>query len=232
MGLPAAAHATLLGRARARKPYRCCFASVFVPISDENQDGGRAFSRISRGKPTPFRGSGPHSPPRWRTRGLRCDLPLPSTRREPFRGHVWPVNCTWPWGSPPGPCCRTGLPVRFRRQDTLTDAFLRNLFTIARNAGRVNGFHPMAGFFWVYHTRLSPPHRAERRNAPGSRQFENSKLLAALHPVVYDLVALRRLKQRRIGITAHHIGQIGHCSSRPRIVVDMAHNDPEIAGKP
>jgi hypothetical protein len=44
-----------------------------------------------RGKPTPFRGSGPHSPPRWRTRGLRSESPLPFARKEPFRGPVWPA---------------------------------------------------------------------------------------------------------------------------------------------
>ena len=54
-----------------------CFASAFVPISDENRDGGRAFPRTARAKPTPYRGSGPHSPPRWRTRGRRSDLSLP-----------------------------------------------------------------------------------------------------------------------------------------------------------
>src|SRR6202034_3327418 len=30
-------------RTGARKPLICCFASAFVPISDENRDGGRAF---------------------------------------------------------------------------------------------------------------------------------------------------------------------------------------------
>jgi hypothetical protein len=69
-------------RSRTRtEAYRCCFASVFVPISDENRDGGRAFPRTARVKPTPFRGSGPHSPPRWRTRGLRCDL-SPALRKK------------------------------------------------------------------------------------------------------------------------------------------------------
>src|ERR1039457_3946820 len=80
-----------------------------LPISDENRDGGRA---LAAARPTPFRGSGPHSPPRWRTRGLRSDLPLPSARRERFRGHVWPVDCTWPGESAPATCCLAGLPVR------------------------------------------------------------------------------------------------------------------------
>jgi hypothetical protein len=33
-----------LKAAHAQKPSRYCFASAFVPISDENLDGGRAFS--------------------------------------------------------------------------------------------------------------------------------------------------------------------------------------------
>jgi hypothetical protein len=59
----------------------CCFASAFVPISDENQDGGRAFSRTRGKSQLRFAGSGPHSPPRRRTRGLRCDLFLPCKKR-------------------------------------------------------------------------------------------------------------------------------------------------------
>lgn len=37
---------------------------------------------------------------------------------------------------------RTGLPLRFRRQDTRIEAFLRNLLTIARNPGGVNAIDP------------------------------------------------------------------------------------------
>jgi hypothetical protein len=61
-----------------------------------------------------FAASGPHSPPRRRTRGRRSDLSLhpsdevlsPGTpaalaRKERFREHVWPVNCPWPWESAP-----------------------------------------------------------------------------------------------------------------------------------
>ena len=36
------------------------------------------------GKPTPYPSSGPHSPPRWRTRGRRCDLPLPLQEKSNF----------------------------------------------------------------------------------------------------------------------------------------------------
>jgi hypothetical protein len=89
-----------------------CFASAFVPISDENRDGGRAFP--NSGKPTPYPGSGPHSPPRWRTRGRRSDLSLhpsdedlsPGTpaapaRKERFREPAWPIKCFWPWDQRP-----------------------------------------------------------------------------------------------------------------------------------
>ena len=61
-----------------------------------------------------FAASGPHSPPRRRTRGRRSDLSLhPSdedlspgapaalARKERFREHLWPVNCLWPWGLEP-----------------------------------------------------------------------------------------------------------------------------------
>jgi hypothetical protein len=54
----------------------CCFASAFVPISDENRDGGRAFPNSLESQ-LRFAGSGPHRPPRWRTRGRRSDLSLP-----------------------------------------------------------------------------------------------------------------------------------------------------------
>jgi hypothetical protein len=50
-------------------------------------------------KPTPFRGSGPHSPPRWRTRGRRSESPLPFARKELFQGSVWPADFAWPWDS-------------------------------------------------------------------------------------------------------------------------------------
>ena len=57
------------------------------------------FSCFWLENPTPFRGSGPHSPPRWRTRGRRCDVflhpvdellslgaRLPSARRRRLSG--------------------------------------------------------------------------------------------------------------------------------------------------
>src|ERR1700677_2360521 len=70
--------------AQAHRSPVCCVASAFVPISDENRDGGRAFSRSLRVKPTPFRGFGPHSPPSWRTRGRRSDCPCPSQEKSDF----------------------------------------------------------------------------------------------------------------------------------------------------
>jgi hypothetical protein len=71
------------------------------------------------GKPTPFPGSGPHSTPRWRTRGLRSDASLPSARRELF----WDLP-----GRPTSPCpgeqpepisCWPGAPTfpSFRHRD-------------------------------------------------------------------------------------------------------------------
>jgi hypothetical protein len=98
-----------------------------------------------------FAASGPHSPPRWRTRGRRCDLSLypsdedlsPGTpsalaRKERFREHVWPVKLPLALGISAPSFSRTGLSLRFRRQDTRIEAFLRNLLTIARNPGGVN----------------------------------------------------------------------------------------------
>src|SRR5487761_2544122 len=81
-GYPLRWHANLLGCARARKPCCYCFASAFVPISDENQDGGCTFPANFCGAESQLRfaGSGSHSPPRWRTRERRsdlCDFKLP-----------------------------------------------------------------------------------------------------------------------------------------------------------
>src|SRR5208282_3531059 len=51
------------------------------------------------------------APPRWGTRGLRCECSLPSARREPFRELVWPADITWPWKYPrlAEPARRTSL---------------------------------------------------------------------------------------------------------------------------
>jgi hypothetical protein len=43
-------------------------------------------------------------------------------------------------------CCPAGLSIRFRRQDTQTEALLRNFLTIARNPGGVNDFRPSRAF--------------------------------------------------------------------------------------
>src|SRR5581483_11021586 len=51
-------------RSRAHMPQGWCFASDFVPLPDENWDGGRAS--IDNGSRLRFANSGPHSPPRWR----------------------------------------------------------------------------------------------------------------------------------------------------------------------
>ena len=82
-----------------------------------------------------FAGPGSHSPPRWRTREHRCDLPLPSARRERFRGPAWPAHYIRPWVSLPLPVFTGRATLTLPPQDTRTEAFLRNLLTITRNRG-------------------------------------------------------------------------------------------------
>src|ERR1039458_2485694 len=50
--------------AKHREAPGCCFASVFVPLSDENRDGDRSSNQETYpdAEPTPFPASGPHSP--------------------------------------------------------------------------------------------------------------------------------------------------------------------------
>lgn len=150
--IPAAARRPfgLLWSWAANRPHRrtealvCCFASAFVPNSDENRDGGRA---LAAARPTPFRGFGPHSPPRWRTRGRRSDCPCPSQEKSDFRGHVWPADSAWPGFQRQPITARPALPTHHHRQNARTEAFLRNLLTIARKAGGVKRFCPPARFF-------------------------------------------------------------------------------------
>ena len=119
----------------------CCFASAFVPISDENRDGGRAFpnsleSRLRFRVPARIALQG----------GERADadaiLPLPFARKERFLELVWPDNCVWPLGISPANSILAGPPVHLRRQDTRSEAFLRNLLTITRKSGGVKQIFP------------------------------------------------------------------------------------------
>ena len=51
-----------LSQTSTQKPYGYCFASAFVPISDENRDGLPVAFRDFTEKPAPYPASGPHSP--------------------------------------------------------------------------------------------------------------------------------------------------------------------------
>ncbi len=73
-----------------------------------------------------------------------------------------------------------GLPLRFRRQDTRTEAFLRNLLTIARNRGEVNDFHPAPRFFPIYSIEC-------RTQAPFSRAKSAWRLLLNLLPGLWAI---------------------------------------------
>ena len=63
-------------RTSTERPY--VTASRLPSFQSQTRTGTVAvrFPALSPKKPTPFRGSGPHSPPRWRTRGRRCDMSL------------------------------------------------------------------------------------------------------------------------------------------------------------
>jgi hypothetical protein len=58
------------------------------------------------------------APPRWGTRGLRCECSLPSARRERFRELVWPADFTWPWKS-----LRLSWPTPIRASPNLPGEF-------------------------------------------------------------------------------------------------------------
>jgi hypothetical protein len=68
---------TIPDRARARKP--CCAASRLPSFQSQTRTGTVAgrFPAPCGQSQLRFAGSGPHSPPRWRTRGRRSDLSLP-----------------------------------------------------------------------------------------------------------------------------------------------------------
>ena len=93
---------------------------------------------------------------------MRC-VPLPSARREPFRGPVWPANFAWPWDSALHNCCLAGLPLRLRRQDTRTEAFLRNLLTIPRNGVGSTKSTPPLEFFHALLDRMQLPGPTSKR---------------------------------------------------------------------
>jgi hypothetical protein len=71
------AKATHSGRARARKPYLLLRVCLRSKLRREPGRWSRVFPQLHRKSQLRFAGSGPHSPPRWRTRGRRCDLSLP-----------------------------------------------------------------------------------------------------------------------------------------------------------
>jgi len=109
----------------AQKPCGYCFASVFVPISDENRDGLPVAFRDCTEKPAPYPASGPHSPSKvGNARAPMRVFPAPA-RRERFRKHVWPADFTWPGklAQPnlPGP----GISRCNQRRNTQLAAFLR-----------------------------------------------------------------------------------------------------------
>ena len=86
---------------RARAHESPVVAASRLPSFQSQTKTGTVAGRFSaRGGKSQLRfaGSGPHSPPWWRTRGRRCDLPLPFARKKAFRGPVWPVKPTWPSG--------------------------------------------------------------------------------------------------------------------------------------
>jgi hypothetical protein len=135
-----------------------CFASAHFPSQTRTATVAVRFRQILAGKPTPFRSSGSHSPPRWRTRERRSEysrslrfrakitrvfpyvrstLPLPFTRKERIRGLSGRLKPAWPQDQPT-PNDRFGLPARLLRQNTRRRTFLRNLLTITRNPRGVN----------------------------------------------------------------------------------------------
>src|SRR5204863_6672544 len=64
--------------AHTHESLSCCFASAFVPLPDENRDGGRSFFRFYTGKansvsPVPARIALQGG----ETRELRCEISLP-----------------------------------------------------------------------------------------------------------------------------------------------------------
>ena len=154
-------------RASAQRPHGYCFASVFVPISDENRDGSpvvfcKLHRKASAVSPVPAR----IAPPRWGTRGRRCECFLPSARRERLRKPVWLANCTKPRSPPHSLHPDWGFPTQPALTHT-SGCVLANLSKITRKMGRVNGQ------FRVFRDQWSPirlllsrsPHRAYTESA-------------------------------------------------------------------
>jgi hypothetical protein len=114
-------------RARARKPN--CTASRLPSFQSQTRTGTVAgrFPAPRGQSQLRFADSGPHSPPRWRTRGHRCDLSLPFARKERFREPVWPANCAWPWDQlrqlQPDRAFPTPPPSRHTNRDVLAEPF-------------------------------------------------------------------------------------------------------------
>src|ERR1700739_13831 len=110
--------------AHAHESPGCCFASAFVPLPDENRDGGRSFFRFYTGKansvsPVPARIALQGG----ETREHRCDISLPRLsftrsercvpalrKRRAIRG-LWPLSLLAAPGTDPRQTCLPGSPV-------------------------------------------------------------------------------------------------------------------------
>ena len=122
----------------AEKPWCWCFASVFVPISDENRDGGRSFygtyalkSRLR------FAVSGLHSPPRWRNAQAPMRYPCTLSTKPRRWGPRYPPQDEGNFGNLTGSVHfnRAYGTIRF---NLLAELFLRDLGSdaqISRSCG-------------------------------------------------------------------------------------------------
>ena len=151
-------------------------ASRLPSFQSQTRNGTVAgrFPDLSRKSQLRFAASGPHSPPRWRTRGLRCDLPQPSARRRLLLRHVWPVNFTWSRSS-----TRTLLPYRaaltqpsLRHTDGCVLAEpsynIKNRRWGQTDFGGKNGELALKGPFWLsaWLSPVPPPRRTRDRGHP------------------------------------------------------------------
>src|SRR5208282_4293970 len=116
-----------------QKPCGYRFASVFIPISDENRDGLPVALRNFTERPAPYPASGPHSPLWWGTRvpPMRCfaasvAAAVSCPPQEKSDSGNLSGRLTLPGlGNLPHPTCLIGHSLRNQRRNTRLAAFLR-----------------------------------------------------------------------------------------------------------
>jgi hypothetical protein len=156
MGPPAARANSLEAVARTRKPY---FAASRLPSFQSQTRTGTVAGRFpaSRGQSQlRFASSGPHSPPRWRTRGRRCDLSLPCKKRA-TSGTCLASQLRLTMGPAPPIQAWPGCPLRFQPLGHTGRGVLAEPFNNNKKSGWGQRFLPHPGKYSVLLDRMQLP---------------------------------------------------------------------------